>query len=72
MCLTHAAQAVSSFERVLELDPELKEMPLPRPLFWNHLALDLIAMGRTAEARSYLERALGASEMTPASGSCSA
>jgi tetratricopeptide (TPR) repeat protein len=55
----HAAQAISSFQRVLRLDPDLKEMPLPKPLFWNHLALDLIAMGRTAEARSYLERALG-------------
>jgi tetratricopeptide (TPR) repeat protein len=54
----HADQAVSSFERVLELDPDLKQMPLPRPLFWDHLALDLMAIGRTADARSYLERAL--------------
>jgi tetratricopeptide (TPR) repeat protein len=54
-----AEQAVGSFERVLQLDPELKDMPLPQPLFWNHLALELIALGRTAEARGYLERALG-------------
>ena len=45
----HAAQAVTSFERVLQLDPNLTQMPLPRALFWNHLALDLLAMGRTAE-----------------------
>jgi tetratricopeptide (TPR) repeat protein len=54
----HAEEAVSSFERVLQLDPDLKEMPLPKPLFWNHLALELMALGRTAEARGYLERAL--------------
>jgi tetratricopeptide (TPR) repeat protein len=58
----HAAQAVSSFERILQLDPDLKEMPLPRRLFWNHLALDLIALGRTAEARGYLKRALAEEE----------
>jgi tetratricopeptide (TPR) repeat protein len=58
----HAAQAVSAFERVLQLDPNLKEMPLPRPLFWNHLALDLIALGRPAEARRHLERGLGENE----------
>ena len=55
----HAGQAVTSFERVLQLDPDLKEMPLPQPLFWNHMALELIALGRSAEARGYLERALG-------------
>ena len=58
----HAAEAVASFERVLQLDPDLKEMPLPPSLFWNHLALELIALGRTAEARGYLERALGKHE----------
>jgi tetratricopeptide (TPR) repeat protein len=54
----HAEEAVSSFERVLELDPGLRQMPLPRPLFWDHLSLDLMAIGRTADARTYLERAL--------------
>ena len=38
----HAEAAVASFERVLQLDPELKEMPLPHATFWNHLALELI------------------------------
>ncbi len=54
----HADQAAASFQRVLQLDPDLKEMPLPQPLFWNHLALELIALGRTAEARTNLQRAL--------------
>jgi tetratricopeptide (TPR) repeat protein len=58
----HADQAVSSFERVLELDPELKQMPLPQPLYWDHLALDLMAIGRTSDARKYLQRALASRE----------
>jgi tetratricopeptide (TPR) repeat protein len=58
----HYAQAVDASRRVLELDPELKRMPLPRPLFWNNLALDLMALGRTEEARAYLERALAGME----------
>jgi tetratricopeptide (TPR) repeat protein len=58
----HAAQAAESFERVLQLDPELKEMPLPHDLFWNHLALDLIALGRTNAARGYLQQALARRE----------
>jgi tetratricopeptide (TPR) repeat protein len=37
-------------------------MPLPPATFWNHLALELIAMGRTSDARNYLERALAKSE----------
>ena len=60
--LKHYEQAVEAGRRVLELDPELKRMPLPRPLFWNNLALDLMALGRTEEARGYLERALAGSE----------
>jgi tetratricopeptide (TPR) repeat protein len=51
-------QAVAAFERVLELDPELREMPLPRGLFWSHLTSDLLASGRPAEARRYLARAM--------------
>jgi tetratricopeptide (TPR) repeat protein len=58
----HAEQAVASFQQVLQLDPDLKEMPLPQPLFWNHLVLELIALGRTAEARGYLERTLAKKE----------
>lgn len=51
-------QAVAAFERVLELDPELHEMPLERRLFWSHLADDLIAAGRFDEAGRYLAQAL--------------
>jgi tetratricopeptide (TPR) repeat protein len=56
--LKQYAQAAAACERVLEVDPELKEMPLPANLFWNNLALDLIALGRTRDARELLEQAL--------------
>jgi Flp pilus assembly protein TadD len=56
--LKHYNQAVISCLRVLELDPDLERMPLPRTLFWNNLCLDLIAGGQTDEARGYLTRAL--------------
>jgi tetratricopeptide (TPR) repeat protein len=51
-------QAVAAFERVLELDPELREMPLSRGLFWSHLADDLVTCGRFDEAGRYLSQAL--------------
>jgi tetratricopeptide (TPR) repeat protein len=51
-------RAVASFERVIELDPELREMPLSRGLFWSHLADDLIASGRVDDAKGRLIRAL--------------
>jgi tetratricopeptide (TPR) repeat protein len=51
-------QAVAAFERVLELDPELRKIPLPRRLFWSQLAEDLVASGRIDEARGYLTKAL--------------
>ncbi len=54
----HYSQAIASFERVLQLDPELKVMPLPASLFWNNFALDLMGQGRSSEARAYLSRAL--------------
>jgi tetratricopeptide (TPR) repeat protein len=60
--LKHYSEAVSAAERVLELDPGLTEMPLPHGLFWNNLALDLMAIGRTSEARKYLTRALQTSQ----------
>jgi tetratricopeptide (TPR) repeat protein len=60
--LKHYAQAISASSRILELDPDLKTMPLPRTLFWNNLALDLMALGRTEEARVYLTRALTGSD----------
>jgi tetratricopeptide (TPR) repeat protein len=60
--LKHYDQAITSALRVLELDHELKRMPLPRTLFWNNLAIDLIAVGRTDEARRYLTDALAHSQ----------
>jgi tetratricopeptide (TPR) repeat protein len=51
-------QAVNAFERVLELDPELQEMPLPPNLFWTELGDDLISSGRIDDARRYLARAV--------------
>ncbi len=55
-------QAVIAFKRVLELDPELREMPLARSLFWSHLADDLESSGRIDDARLALTQAL---EKTP-------
>ena len=54
--------AVNASESVLERDPELKQMLLPHTLFWNNLALDLMASGRSAEARVFLKRALARSQ----------
>ena len=56
-------QAVAAFERVLELDPELREMPLPRNLFWTQLADDLVSSGRIDDARRYLTKALSSAPM---------
>jgi tetratricopeptide (TPR) repeat protein len=51
--------AVFAFSRVLELDPDLKQMPLkPRSLFWTEFGNALIKVGRGNEARRYLHRAL--------------
>lgn len=50
--------AVLALERVLELDPDLREMPLSRSLFWSHLADDLIECGRIEEAGRRLTAAL--------------
>jgi len=58
----HAVDAANSFEKVLQLDPNLEQMPLPQALFWNHLALDLIALGRGRDARTHLEHALAQRE----------
>jgi tetratricopeptide (TPR) repeat protein len=51
-------QAVAAFEHVLNLDPELREMPLVRTLFWSHLADDLIECGRFEDAGRHLTQAL--------------
>ena len=52
--------AVAAFERVLELDPDLREMPASRKLFWNQLTDDLVECGRIEDAGRHLERALAA------------
>lgn len=54
----HRALAVEAGRRVILRDPDLKSMPLPRALFWNNLALDLLALGQADEARALLERAV--------------
>ena len=56
--LKHYDQAATAGMRMLELDSKLERMPLPKRLFWNNLAVDLIAGGRTDEARAVLTRAL--------------
>ncbi len=50
--------AVAAFDHVLEVDPELKLMPLPRREFWSFYAADLIKVGRSEDAERYLKRAL--------------
>jgi tetratricopeptide (TPR) repeat protein len=52
--------AVACFERVLQLDPELLEMPAARQFFWDQLAKDLVECGRIEDAGRYLEQALAA------------
>ncbi len=37
-------------------------MPLPRTLFWNNMAMDLMGLGQFDEARAVLERALAGRE----------
>ena len=51
-------QACADFEQVLKLDPQLKQTPLARGLFYNHLAEDLVSSGRADDASDYLERAI--------------
>jgi Flp pilus assembly protein TadD len=51
--------AVFAFDRVLALDPDLERMPLkPRSMFWTDYGSNLLAVGRWAEARRALHRAL--------------
>jgi tetratricopeptide (TPR) repeat protein len=47
-------QAVAAFERILQLDPELHQMPAARGLFWRHFTDDLAKSGRLADAGRYL------------------
>src|SRR5206468_2115636 len=50
-----AELSAEAFERVLALDPELRTMPLPKPMFWNYLAEALLRSGRSAEVVRRLE-----------------
>jgi tetratricopeptide (TPR) repeat protein len=53
-------RAVASFEQVLRLDPEFREMPASRQLFWDQFTDDLIECGRIEDAGRFLEQALAA------------
>ena len=51
--------AVVAFDRVLALDPEAKGMPLnPRAMFWADYGQDLLAVGRTIDAKKVLHQGL--------------
>jgi tetratricopeptide (TPR) repeat protein len=54
----HPERAAAAYEHVLALDPELRVLPLPRPLFWTNLARDLIDSGQPEKARGYLAKVL--------------
>jgi tetratricopeptide (TPR) repeat protein len=58
----NTAEAAAAFEQVIKLDPKLEQMALPRARFWSDFAFDLIGLGRTEEARSYLLQALAKDE----------
>ncbi len=63
--------AVFEFDRVLQLDPELKQMPLkPRSMFWLEYGQNLLAVGRSGDARRHL-RVRSARVMTRVSRICS-
>jgi tetratricopeptide (TPR) repeat protein len=49
--------AAEAFERALELDPDLRSVPLGRSIFWSHLGEDLLLSGRATDCRVYLTRA---------------
>lgn len=53
--MLEAETSAQSFERVLELDPGLRSMPLPRAMFWNYLGESVLRSGRSADAVRYLE-----------------
>ncbi|WP_435009074.1 tetratricopeptide repeat protein [Tundrisphaera lichenicola] len=46
--------AVEAYQKVLELDPELRSMPLDRRLFWSQFGEDLLSIGRSADVLRYL------------------
>lgn len=56
--LRNREESVEAFEHVLKIDPDLRIMPLPRKLFWGHLAYDLLAIGRPEDVRRYMTKVL--------------
>ena len=57
--------AIAAFEHLLEVDPDLRQMPLPHSTFWNYLADDLIKSGRTEEVSRYLTKVLSEAPDAP-------
>jgi tetratricopeptide (TPR) repeat protein len=51
-------RAVSAYARVLELDPELKDQPLPRRQFWVEYAQDLVNLGQAERGQAIVGRAM--------------
>jgi tetratricopeptide (TPR) repeat protein len=51
-------QAIEAFERVVELDPGLRTMPLPRHTFWTYLFDDLVEANRLDDAARYASQEL--------------
>src|SRR5262249_42517071 len=58
-------QAVVAFQKVLELDPELRGLPGAARLLRNHFTADLAASGRLEDVRRHLTKLL---ENTPDAG----
>jgi tetratricopeptide (TPR) repeat protein len=56
--LRESEEAVAAFDRVLQLDPDLRSMPLHQPLFWSNFAEDLLKVGRLSDVVHHLTRAL--------------
>lgn len=55
--------AIAEAEALLRIDPDLASVaPAARSIFWSELAQDLMAIGRLAEARRVLDKALGTRE----------
>jgi tetratricopeptide (TPR) repeat protein len=50
--------AVAAFTRVIEVDPDLRSMPLPRQAFWSYFADDLIKIGHLEDVTRYLNKVL--------------
>jgi len=58
----NSQMAAAAFERALELDPELREIPLPHRLFWSLFTDDMISSGRIDDARVALSNFMAKSQ----------